>query len=144
MERLRELAQMKVGGNYLRFDNGWEFIFQVVNFEPIEVEKEYQGKKTGSKYQWNILLKDIKISNQKIVEYKQEINPEKSELIIAQELNKAYVLELPKSATKELAQFIIDNNVKKSTQISMIRTGEKQKTKYNFAFPIDLDELENE
>ena len=32
MERLKELAKMSVGGNFLRFDNGWEFIFQVVNF----------------------------------------------------------------------------------------------------------------
>ena len=143
MERLKELAQMNVGGNFLRFDNGWEFIFQVVNFEPIEVDKEYQGKKAGTKFQWNILLKDIKINNKKIVDYKTEINPEKSELIISQELNNAYTLELPKGATKELAKFIIDNKVKKLTEISMVRKGEKANTTYHFAFPIDLDELEN-
>ena len=141
MERLKELAKMSVGGNFLRFDNGWEFIFQVVNFEPIEVEKEYQGKKAGSKFQWNVLLKDIKINNQKIVDYKTEINPEKSELIIAQEFNKAYTLELPKGATKELAKFILDNKVKKLTQISMVRKGEKSNTTYHFALSLDIEEL---
>lgn len=144
MERLEELAKMNVGGNFLRFDNGWEFIFQVVNFEPEEVDKEYQGKKAGTKFQWNVLLKDIKINNQKIVDYKSEINPEKSELILAQELNKAYTLELPRGATKELAKFIIDNKVKKSNPISMVRKGEKSDTTYHFSFPLDLEELENE
>lgn len=144
MERLKELAKMSVGGNFLRFDNGWEFIFQIVNFEPIEVEKEYQGKKAGHKFQWNILLKDVRINNQKIVDYKMEINPDKSKKITEQEFNTAYTLELPRGATKELAQFILDNKVKHSTEISMVRKGEKSNTTYHFALSLDLEELEKE
>ena len=72
------------------------------------------------------------------------MNPDKCEQIEVQELNKAHVLELPKGATKELAQFILDNKVKKLTQISIKRSGEKAKTKYHFTLPIDSEELENE
>ncbi|MFW9972324.1 MAG: hypothetical protein ACFFDF_19215 [Candidatus Odinarchaeota archaeon] len=54
--KLEEIAKMEVGGNFLRFDNGFEFTYQIVNFEPEEVEKEYLGKKSSTKFQWKILF----------------------------------------------------------------------------------------
>ena len=132
MPTLEELAKMNVGGNFLRFDNGWEFTFQIVDFEPEEVEKEYQGKKAGTKFQWRIILKDIQVQNQKIVDYKQEINNEKYLKIITQEKNTSYILELPKGATKQLSQFCLDNEVKTNTIIVFHRTGDKAQTEYHF------------
>ena len=132
MTTLEELAKMDVGGNFLRFDNGWEFTFQIVDFEPNEVEKEYQGKKAGIKHQWRIILKEIEIQNQKIVDYKQEINNEKYLKIITQEKNTSYILELPKGATKTLSQFCLDNKVKTNTLIAFYRTGDKSNTEYHF------------
>lgn len=129
---IEELAKIEVGGNFLRFDNGFEFNYQIVNFEPEEVEKEYQGKKSSSKFQWKILLKDITIINKKITDYIQEVNPDKYEKILAQELNKSYILELPKTASKELAIFCLENQIKVSDQIKMTRTGDKTNTKYLF------------
>ncbi len=129
--KLEELAKIEVGGNFLRFDNGFEFAFQIVNFEPEEVEKEYQGKKS-TKFQWKILLKDITVINKKITDYIQEVNPDKYKKILAQELNKSIVLELPKTASKELAIFCLENQTKVSDQVKMTRTGEKSNTKYLF------------
>jgi len=130
--KLEEMAKMEVGGNFLRFDNGFEFTFQIANFEPEKVDKEYQGKKAGEKFQWRILLKDITVINKKITEYLQEINKEKYDKIIKQDLNKAYLLELPKSASKELAVFCLENQIKLSDSIRMSRIGEKSNTKYLF------------
>jgi len=130
--KLEEMSKMEVGSNFLRFDNGFEFTFQIVNFEPEEVEKDYQGKKAGSKFQWKILLKAISIVNKKITDYIQETNKEKYEKILSQELNKNYLLELPKTASKELAIFCLENQIKISNSIKMSRTGEKSSTKYLF------------
>jgi len=130
--KLEEVAKIKIGGNFLRFDNGFEFAFKLVNFEPNEVEKEYQGKKSGTKFQWFILLQDIAIINKKIADYIQEINSEKYNKIVGQELNKEYILELPKTASKELAIFCLENQIKTSDRVFMTRTGEKSNTKYIF------------
>ena len=135
MPTLEELAKMSVGGNFLRFDNGWKFMFQIVDFEPEEVEKEYQGKKAGKKFQWRILFKDIAVQNQKIVDYKQEINAEKYDKIVKQEFNIAYILELPRGASKLLAQFCLDNEVKASSILAFHRTGDKANTQYHFSIP---------
>ena len=130
--KLEEMAKKEVGGNFLRYDNGFEFTFQIVSFEIEEMEKEYQGKKSGTKYQWRILLKNISIINNKIVDYIKEVNPEKYDKIVNQETNKTYVLELPKTASKDLAIFCLDNQIKISDQLKMTRTGEKAATKYLF------------
>jgi len=92
------------------------------------------------KFQWRVILKDIQIQNQKIVDYKQEINPDKFDKIVSQEKNNLYILELPKGATKELALFCLDKKVNTTNLLSFYRTGDKNKTAYHFA----LEEIKEE
>ena len=146
---LEEMAKIDVGGNFLRYSNGFIFLFNIVSFEPEEVQKPAFGStpekpKKQKKYQWRILLKNIKVGNQIVVDYLNEVNAEKVAKILAQEYNKAYTLEVPPGASKILAQFCLDEKVAISDIIEMVRTGDKQTTKYAFikSIPEELEEPE--
>ena len=134
--RLEDVANMEVdAGSFLKIDNGYSFIFQIPNpmeQELPEVEKTFEGKKAGTKIQWRVLLKEVKIQNLKIVEYKRELNKEKCDKIEKQQDNKVYTLELPKGASKQLAKYILDQGAKSTQALKMWRTGEGFQTKYNF------------
>ncbi|KKK97736.1 hypothetical protein LCGC14_2649790 [marine sediment metagenome] len=146
--KLEELANISVGGNFLRYSNGFKFLFNIVDFEPEEVikpaYKPTEKKKTQRKFQWRVLLKAIKIGNPIVMDYLNEVDPAKTKSIQEQEINNAYLLELPPGASKQLAQYCIDEKIKISDTIEMLRTGDKQTTKYAFikSIPEELEEPE--
>ena len=136
MTRLEELANMSVdSGSFLKFDNGYAFIIQVVDTDNIqEVEKApfKDGGKVQTKYQWRVILKEVKIMDATVVDYKRHMNPEKSAKIEGQPVNKVYTLELPKNATKKLSKYILDQGITKTMLLKFWRTGDKFDTKYTF------------
>ena len=144
--KLEELAKISVGGNFLRYSNGFIFSFNIVDFEPEQVLKPaYKDKtKTQRKFQWRVLLKNIRIGNPIVIDYLNEVDAVKTKAIQEQEINNAYVLELPPGASKQLAQYCIDEKIKISDTIEMVRTGDKQTTKYAFikSIPEELEEPE--
>jgi hypothetical protein len=134
MTRLEELANMSVdSGSFLKFDNGYVILFQITDFENIpEVEKTYDGKPAGKKHQWSVLLKEVKIMDLPTVQYKRAQNPEKCNKIEGQQVNKKYILELGKKATKRLSKYILDNGIKTNHILKFWRTGEQAQTVYTF------------
>jgi hypothetical protein len=133
MTILKELANMQVDASYLRIDNGYSFLFQIVDLNDIEqVETFYQEKPTGVAWNWRVLLKDILVSDLTIVQYKREMNPEKCSKIEGQERNKSYILQLRRRATQKLSKYILDHDIKTNFIIKMWRTGEGNRTTYNF------------
>ena len=136
MTRLEELANMNVdSGSFLKFDNGYAFIIQIVDTDNIiEVQKPHskEGGKIQTKYQWRVILKDVKIADTTIVDYKRHVDPEKCAKIEGQEINKVYPLELPKNATKKLSKYILDQGLTKSSILKFWRTGDNFNTVYTF------------
>jgi len=136
-EWLEKLSKMDVGGgDFLSIANGFEYILSInTEIEPREVEKTWEGKPSGSKFQWRSNLFDLKIDQPILSEALKLTNLKKWEKIMSIKKGSDYILELPKGASRDLAEFLLKQK-KKNILISMIRTGEKNSTKYNFKLAI--------
>jgi len=136
-EWLEKLSKMDVGGgDFLTLANGFEYIFSIkTEIELREVEKTYEGKPSGTKFQWRCNLFDLKIEQPVLSEALKLTNLKKHEKIMSIKKGQDYILEIPKGASRDLAEFLLKQE-KKDILISMIRTGEKNTTKYNFKLAI--------
>lgn len=141
---MEEMSEMSVGGDYLKFDNGYWFAFKILGFLPRKVLKDPYIKKEGAKkqmkFEWDILFLKWGVQNQTTVDYNklEENKPEKCKKIEEQAINKKLVLELPKTGSKELAGFVKAHGLvdERGQVVKMWRTGESNKTKYNFSLSI--------
>jgi len=130
---LDEFAEMDIGGQFLPIANGFKYFFTVfLEEKPAKVQKEWQNKPAGHKFQWKIHYKKLDVQNQAYVDVLTVENQKKLERISNFEKNVDCILELSATATKEFSIFIKENKCTNKTIISMYRTGASNKTEYHF------------
>ena len=132
---LDELSNLAVGGRFIPSAEGLIINFQVIDLSvpPDLVDKKYEGKEF-QKYQWNVMFKSKKwhkLAYKEILEDKKG-GEKKIENIDALEADTEYVLELSKTATKQLSQFIKENEITEEDTIKFIRIGTSNDTEYKF------------
>ena len=132
---LDELSNLAVGGRFIPSADGLIINFQIIDLAvpPDLVNKKYEGKEF-QKYQWNVMFKGTKWHKQaykEILEDK-EAGEKKIKNIEALEEDTEYILELSKTATKQLSQFIQDAKITEKDTIKFIRLGTSNDTEYKF------------
>ena len=130
---LEEEATQLLGGDSLPVANGFVYIFSVYQKKPNPVKDNF-GKE---KRVWEIHFKALKKGTDKVsvadLTILEAEKPKSYEYINALDKNKDTKLVIAPTFSKQLAKFIIDNNVKfEKTSITLIRTGRSKATKYNF------------
>ena len=131
---LEELAALDVGGNYVPSAEGLIVTFKLVDATeaPKEVQKTFEGKPAGIKKQWNVIVHGLSFNKKLYKELLADKNPKKLDIIENFVKGKETVLELSKTASKQLAIFMIDNKIVSKDLIKYLRTGDSFDTEYQF------------
>lgn len=132
---LDELSNLSVGGLFIPSAEGLVIIFKVIDLSkpPELVDKKYEGKEY-QKYQWNVQLESVKWHKdayKEILEDKEK-GKEKIKQIDELEMDKEYILEISKTATKQMSQFIKENEITEKDSIKFLRLGTSNDTEYKF------------
>lgn len=130
---LEEEATQLLGGDSLPVANGFIYIFSVYQKKPESVKDNF-GKE---KRVWEIHFKTLKHGTDKVSVADRTIfeaeKPKSYEYVNSLEKNKDTKLVIAPTHSKQLAKFIIDNDIKfGKTSITLVRTGRSKGTKYNF------------
>jgi len=130
---LEELASESVGGRFIPSASGLVTIFKLVDpsEKPARVKKDYEGTKS-QKDQWNVILHGLSFQKPAYKVVLEDNNPKKLEKIDACEKGKEYILELSRTASKALAQFMLDEKITSEDVIKYLRKGEGFDTEYFF------------
>ena len=131
---LNELANAQVGGNFVPSAEGLIVIFSIVDVdaEPSEVKKTFEGKTAGTKRQWNVIVHELKFHKNAYREVLEDKKPTKVEYIDDFELGNESVMELSRTASKALAQFMLDKKIESGDKIKYLRLGDGFDTEYKF------------
>jgi hypothetical protein len=132
---LDELSNLAVGGRFIPSAEGLVVSFQIIDLSerPTLVDKKYEGKEF-QKYQWNVIFKGSKWHKdayKEILEDKKD-GEKKIKNIEALEEDAEYILELSKTATKQLSAFILEAEISEKDTIKFIRIGTSNDTEYKF------------
>jgi len=132
---LKELSNLAVGGMYIPSAEGLVITFRILNLseKPELVTKKFESKEY-QKYQWKVKLvstKWHKTAYKEVLEDKEK-GADKIKQIDELEMDKEYIFEISKTATKQLSQFIIDNKITEDDNIKFIRLGTSNDTEYKF------------
>lgn len=128
-----KLSNMAVGGLYIPSAEGLVITFHVVDLdnEPELVNKKYEGNEY-EKYQWQVILESVKWHKpayKEILEDKKD-GDKKIQQIDALETGSQYILELSKTATKQLSAYIKEANITEKDSIKFMRLGTSNTTEY--------------
>lgn len=131
---LEELANAQVGGSYVPSAEGLIVIFSLVDIdeEPSEVKKTFEGKSAGIKRQWKVIVHELKFHKNAYREILEDKKPKKIEYIDDFVLERETILELSRTASKALAQFMLDEKIESGDQIKYLRLGDSFDTEYKF------------
>jgi len=131
---LEELANAQVGGNYVPSAEGLIVVFSLVDAyeEPIEVKKTFDGKAAGTKKQWKVIVHELKFHKNAYREVLEDKKPKKIEYIDDFVLESETTLELSRTASKALAQFMLDEKIDSGDKIKYLRLGDSFDTEYKF------------
>ena len=133
---LEQEAKQRIGGDDLPIKNGFVYILSVYITRPDDIYDEFKGKKTPKK-QWKIHFNTLKLCTDDTGKAHAKIlqgeYPDFYDRILNFPKNTDTHLILAKTYSKQLAQFIIDNEVLNDTRIRLERTGTQRNTKYNFS-----------
>jgi len=126
------------GGLFLPIAYGFEYLlkFEDVNDPRNDQEvnkKDMQGNDTV-KYWYYVILAGVRGKTSIIDAFVEEglLKQEKVDKIKALEKKKEYLLEIPKTARKDLGAFIVESKLKSGETFTMKRTGKGGQTKYLF------------
>ena len=126
------------GGLFLPIAYGFEYLlkFEDVNDPRNDQEvnkKDMQGNDTV-KYWYYVILAGVRGKTSIIDAFVEEglLKQEKVDKIKALEKKKEYLLEIPKTARKDLGKFIVESELKSGEAFTMKRTGKGGQTKYLF------------
>lgn len=132
---LYELAKLDVGGNYVPSADGLIVTFKLVDptKKYIEVEKSYEGRKS-IKHQWDVTVHGLSFNKKAYREIltDSEEGVKKLKRIDEFEKGNIAVLELSKTASKQLGLFMLENDITSKDLIKYLRTGTGNKTQYAF------------
>ena len=130
---LEELASSPVGGRYIPSASGLVTTFNLIDADkkPARVKKTFEGKKT-EKDQWEVILHKLSFRKKAYREVLEDNNPKKLEKIDAFEEGAECILELSKTASKELATFMLKEKINSDDLIKYLRMGEGFDTEYSF------------
>ena len=134
-EWLEDLANLDVGGgNYVPSADGLIIVFSLVDHteEPAEVKKTYEGKDVGVKKQWKIFVHKLEFHKDAYREILSDKKPKKLETIEKFPNDTEAILELSKTASKELAKFMIAEKITSKDVIRYLRLGDSFDTEYKF------------
>lgn len=124
------------GSPFLPIGNGFEYYlkFEDINSpeQDQEVEKQDLQGRTIKKYWYKVVLAGVRVANKTLVDALQYEYPEKVERIKALKAKEEYILELPKTARRDLGIFILKSKLKSGEAFSMMRTGKGGRTRYVF------------
>lgn len=139
---LENLAILDVGGNYVPSAEGLIVTFKLLDHteEPQKVAKTFEGKPAGHKFQWKVTVHGLSFNKKLYKDLLADKNPTKLEAINKYEKGKETILELSKTATKELAKFMLENDVTSTDLIKYLRTGDSFTTEYQFKLTGKKDE----
>lgn len=132
---LIELSKLDVGGNYVPSADGLIVTFKLVDHTKkyTEVEKTYEGKK-NVKHQWAVVVHGISFNKKAYREIltDSEEGIKKLKRIDEFEKGNESVLELSRTASKQLGVFMLENKITSEHLIKYLRTGTGGKTQYAF------------
>lgn len=131
---LEDLAVLDVGGNYVPSAEGLIVTFKLIDHteEPKEVQKTFEGKPAGIKKQWQVIIHGLSFNKKLYKELLSDKNPKKLEAIENFQKGKSTVLELSKTASKQLAIFMLKEEITSDDLIKYLRTGDSFDTEYQF------------
>ena len=131
---LEELANAQIGGNFVPSAEGLIVIFSIVDIdeEPVEVKKTYEGTSAGVKRQWKVIVHELKFHKEAYRGVLEDKKPTKVKYIDEFERESESLMELSRTATKALAQFILDEDIKSGDKIKYLRLGDSFDTEYKF------------
>jgi len=134
-EWLDDLANLDVGsGNFIPSAEGLIVIFTLVDHTeaPLEVKKTFDGKDAGVKKQWKVFLHGLEFHKDAYREILSDKKPDKLKKIEDFPKNIEAILELSKTASKELAKFMIAEKITSKDVVRYLRLGDSFDTEYKF------------
>ena len=131
---LEDLAILDVGGNYVPSAEGLIVTFKLIDHteEPNEVQKTFEGKPAGIKKQWKVTVHGLSFNKKLYKDLLADKNPDKLEMINDFQKGKETILELSKTASKQLAIFMLEKKITSNDLIKYLRTGDSFDTEYQF------------
>ena len=131
---LEELANAQVGGNFVPSAEGLIVVFSLIDpsKKPAEVKKTFEGKSAGIKLQWAVIVHEIKFHKSAYREVLEDKKPKKVQYIDDFVTGEETILELSRTASKQLATFMIAEKITGEDEIKYLRLGDSFDTEYKF------------
>ncbi|MFX1339954.1 MAG: hypothetical protein ACFFDK_15185 [Promethearchaeota archaeon] len=136
MEYLKQLNDLKIeNGIFIPISSGIKYSFHLldINQPPMLIEKTYDGKLTGARWQFAIEFMDFEITTRTILYYIKMTNEKNHGRIPSIKGDNICFLELGNKASQKFAQFLVSNFENLNThKFTMEKLGGDFSTDYKF------------